>query len=643
MKYRPEIDGLRGFAVLSVLFYHAFPNWVPGGFLGVDIFFVISGFLISDIIIRGLSEGLFSIFDFFARRIRRIFPALIVVTFTVAVFGWFALLDDEYEQMGKHILSGVTFTSNFLLWHEATGYFTPEIETKPLQHLWSLAVEEQFYLIWPLLLMLAVSRKRGLFIIMLVIAIMSFGFHILFAHKTPIMTFYWPIGRFWEFALGGMLALTIFNAKLPQTFQLFRIEKFHLKRGKISAQKTNFISVLGLLLLLASIFLISDNLEAITIWLIFPVLGTLLVIVAGSDTPINQVFFMNPLARWFGLISYPLYLWHWPILSYLAILDGGEQNYLAKFISLTIAILLAWLTYIFVEKRFRYDINKFVSTITCIVALIALGVAGYAIKETEGAKGRFTEFYSKNEHIMSQIGSRAPLENDFCRSYYPQFTVGLCVLEEQSDPTVVLFGDSHALHLYQGLASSLSNQNLLMVGGGWGGKHKSAMNPVSADESGLRNQLLEMINNTSSIHTVIIAHLINDDDPKNYSETFRMLQEMGKRVVYVYDVPSLPFAPRICLTSPPLRITDRASERCEFSKEIYLSQHSRYRSNVRKALMQTPFVHAIDPSASICDDRACYAMLDEQLLYSDQFHLSTQGSMQVGRYLSTILNEILID
>lgn len=643
MRYRPEIDGLRGIAVLSVIFYHAFPGWVPGGFLGVDIFFVLSGFLISEIIIRELSQGSFSIFDFFGRRIRRIFPALIIVLFAVSVFGWYALLNSEYELLGKHVLGGVTFTSNFMLWNEATGYFTPEIEFKPLQHLWSLAVEEQFYVIWPLLLTLAAFRKYSLFTVMLFVAVISFGFIVLFHIENPILSFYWPIGRFWEFALGGMLSLVIFNGFSPRILSLVPIEQIQPLAAKIANKRTDMMSIAGLSLLLFSVFMFNSDFNSIMIWFILPVLGTLLLIAAGSEARASQLILMNPAIRWFGLISYPLYLWHWPLLSYLAILGGGEQPHLVKYIALLLAILLAWLTHILIENKFRFEIDKLISTTTCMIAIFALGIIGYAIIETEGMQGRFTKFYSENERIMSQIGSRAPLENDFCRNYYPQFTTGLCVLEEQSDPTVVLFGDSHALHLYEGLASGLSNQNLLMIGGGWGGRHKSAMNPISGDETGFRAQLLQMIDNTSSIHTVIIAHLINDDSSENYAETFQMLTAMGKDVVYIFDIPSLPFEPRACLTSPPLRIIDREGDRCSFSNDTFLNKHKKYRSNVLKALEEKPFVYLVDPSASICDDNACYAMLNEELLYSDQFHLSTAGSLYVGRHISAKLNKILSD
>lgn len=176
-KYRPDIDGLRAIAILSVIGFHAFPFLVQGGFIGVDIFFVISGFLISTIIFGSLERGNFSFVEFYIRRINRIFPALLLVLITCFAFGWFVLLSDEYKQLGKHIAGGAGFISNFIFWNES-GYFDNVAEAKPLLHLWSLGVEEQFYIIWPLLLWLAWKRHLNLLSIAIIVAVISFALNI---------------------------------------------------------------------------------------------------------------------------------------------------------------------------------------------------------------------------------------------------------------------------------------------------------------------------------------------------------------------------------------------------------------------------------------------------------------------------------
>lgn len=187
--YRADIDGLRALAVLSVVAFHAFPGWVSGGFVGVDIFFVISGFLISTIIYTSLELGSFSFVDFYSRRIRRIFPALILVLYSCYVFGWFVLLSDEYMQLGKHIAAGAGFVSNFVLWNES-GYFDTAAETKPLLHLWSLGIEEQFYIVWPLILWAAWQRRFNLLTISILVAGISFTLNLLDYRTDGVANFF---------------------------------------------------------------------------------------------------------------------------------------------------------------------------------------------------------------------------------------------------------------------------------------------------------------------------------------------------------------------------------------------------------------------------------------------------------------------
>lgn len=206
MIYRADIDGLRAIAVLGVIGFHAFPQWVQGGFVGVDVFFVISGFLISTLILERLEQNRFHLITFYSRRIRRIFPALLVMMVTCYVWGWFQLSPCEYKQLGEHIAAGATFLSNFVLWGEG-GYFDAASETKPLLHLWSLAIEEQFYIVWPLILWVGKKKPFNLLLLIMLIGGISFAWNINVtdAHS-PIKAFYMPHTRFWELCTGGILA-----------------------------------------------------------------------------------------------------------------------------------------------------------------------------------------------------------------------------------------------------------------------------------------------------------------------------------------------------------------------------------------------------------------------------------------------------
>ena len=387
--YRSEIDGLRAFAVLSVVTFHAFPSWLKGGFIGVDVFFVISGFLITSHIFENLDKGQFSFTDFFGRRIRRIFPALILVMACSLAFGWFALLADEFAQLGKHVASGAAFITNFILADES-GYFDNAAETKPMLHLWSLAVEEQFYIVWPLVLWLAWKRKFNLLTITILVAVVSFYLNLRFVKSHPTETFFSPVGRFWELLSGSVLAwLLLYKSDLLSRFKLW-VDKFlvriiHSKEVEADGSTTsNLMSFLGLLLLAYGVSRINESLSFPSKWALIPVLGAVLIIASGSKAWLNRIFLMNPIAVWFGLISYPLYLWHWPILSFLQIVKGEMPHRDARILAVILSIILAWVTYKLVEGPIRFGHLKHkVSAIFIAVTLFCVGGVGYYVNNTD--------------------------------------------------------------------------------------------------------------------------------------------------------------------------------------------------------------------------------------------------------------------
>ena len=388
LSYRSEIDGLRAFAVLSVVIFHAFPNSLKGGFVGVDIFFVISGFLITSYIFKSLDKGQFSFTDFFSRRIRRIFPALIIVMASSLAFGWFALLADEFNQLGKHVASGAAFIANFIFASEV-GYFNNSNETKPMLHLWSLAVEEQFYIIWPLVLWLSWKRKFNLLTVTIIVAVISFYLNLRFVKTHPTETFFWPLGRFWELLSGSILAwFLLYKSETLNKFKLW-VDKFlvriiHIKEVKTDGATTsNLMSLLGLLLLVYGVTRINENLPFPSKWTLIPVLGAVLVIGSGSKAYLNRIFLMNPIAVWFGLISYPLYLWHWPILSFLHIIKDTPHRY-AYIAAVVISILLAWLTYKFIENPIRFGtLKQKIHYLLIAFILFIVGGVGYYVSNAD--------------------------------------------------------------------------------------------------------------------------------------------------------------------------------------------------------------------------------------------------------------------
>jgi peptidoglycan/LPS O-acetylase OafA/YrhL len=338
-KYRADIDGLRAIAVLSVIGFHAFPSAVVGGFIGVDIFFVISGFLISSIILGGLEKGNFSFLEFYARRVKRIFPALLVVLVAVYTLGWVVLFAGEFRQLGKHIVGGAGFVSNLMLWGES-GYFDKAANAKPLLHLWSLGIEEQFYIFWPLLLWFASKRHLSLLPLTAVVCAVSFALNIGTVGSDVVAAFYSPLTRTWELMLGAALAY----ATLHKSWVLVGTGQRHLALRSLS----------GIVLICAGMLTITTE-QAFPGWLaLLPTAGAALVISAGPHGWLNRVVLSNRVLVWFGLISYPLYLWHWPVLSFLRIVMVEPPSWGLRVVAVLLAVVLAWLTYSLVEKPIRF-------------------------------------------------------------------------------------------------------------------------------------------------------------------------------------------------------------------------------------------------------------------------------------------------
>lgn len=295
--YRPDIDGLRCVAVLSVIVYHAFTGRLPGGFLGVDIFFVISGYLITRIIVRESSEGAFSVADFYSRRIRRLFPALIAMLVTVLVAGAFLMPATQYRQLGYMTAASGAFVANLVLWQQVS-YFVGDALTRPLLHLWSLGVEEQFYFAWPLLVSVLVRRRVFLVPGLLVIFAASLLHSYQLSVTEPTSAFYSPLSRCWQLALGGLVAV--------------------VNRDRLRWLSPHLLAGTGAFLIGASLFLVSWEAMLPVPWAIPATLGAAALIFAGPGAFVNRLLSVRPAVA-IGLISYPLYLWHWPLLSLLSL------------------------------------------------------------------------------------------------------------------------------------------------------------------------------------------------------------------------------------------------------------------------------------------------------------------------------------
>ena len=342
LRYRSDIDGLRAVAVLGVVIYHAFPKVVPGGFTGVDIFFVISGYLISGILYKGQREGNFSpssfFLEFYARRVRRLFPALITVLLLSLGYGWLVLLPDEYQQLGKHVAAGTLFIQNIIFWKES-GYFDIAANLKPMLHLWSLAVEEQFYIFFPPLLVLLWKRPRVLIPAMILLLVGTFIANVVMSYQDVVSDFFLTPYRAWEFLGGSLLAWWHYDKNHEEDVPLYR----------------EALSWAGLLLLALGMALLGKD-QPYPGWrALLPVAGTLLLMEGGRGAWVNRKILSHPVMVWVGLISYPLYLFHWPALSFVHIVKGGAPASGLIWAALGVALLLTVLTYYFIEKKLRHN------------------------------------------------------------------------------------------------------------------------------------------------------------------------------------------------------------------------------------------------------------------------------------------------
>jgi peptidoglycan/LPS O-acetylase OafA/YrhL len=366
LPYRRDIDGLRALAVLAVIAFHGFPDVLGGGFVGVDVFFVISGFLITGIIVDALRSDTFSFGGFYAARTRRIFPALMLVLATGMALGWGVLLDSEFRALGKHVLAAAGFVSNFVLWSES-GYFDTDAAAKPLLHLWSLGIEEQFYLLWPLILWTVRKRVNGAKTIAATLAAVSFACNLWMMRHDSSGAYYLPATRAWELLVGAMLACL--SRDRPQEESVAGAE-VAAPRGDLR----NLVSWCGLLLVAVAAFWYGRSLEYPGWLALVPTLGAAALIAAGPEAVPNRILLGNRCMVAIGLVSYPLYLWHWLLLSLLHIVEP-KAGYGSIATAVAASFVLAWLTWRFVERPIR---RKRPKPWSLLLVMALVGVAGCA-------------------------------------------------------------------------------------------------------------------------------------------------------------------------------------------------------------------------------------------------------------------------
>ncbi|MEC7297153.1 MAG: acyltransferase family protein [Pseudomonadota bacterium] len=449
--YRADIDGLRAVAVLPVVFYHAGLGF-PGGYVGVDIFFVISGYLITQIIFREINQGNFSFVDFYERRARRILPALFFMLVISSLGAWLLLLPEELSQYGKSILATLAFFANFFFSHSLGDYFASDAEFQILLHMWSLAVEEQFYIFFPFLLILSSragkSKLLTAFLVSSLVAILSLYLASVSLEHAPVAAFYHSPGRAWELGIGALLALGVHDVSL----------------GKFQRE---IVSIIGTLFLAVAIFYYDKNTAFPGLAALAPCLGAACIIWAGRQGPniASRILSFPPLV-FVGLISYSLYLLHWPIMALLRNYTGfASLSERDAWASVTLSFLLAIFSWAVVERPFRskrYINSKSVFVFSfgggVIFSIFAAGVIAFG-----GVPSRFP---AEVQSFAAGLTDRNPRRDD-CFDQWPES--GLCRIGDPArTPNFIFWGDSHADALMPGVdkAAVLSGHSGLFLAHG---------------------------------------------------------------------------------------------------------------------------------------------------------------------------------
>jgi peptidoglycan/LPS O-acetylase OafA/YrhL len=635
MHYRQEIDGLRAVAVIPVVLFHAGFEIFSGGYVGVDVFFVISGYLITGILIRELDRGEFSLARFYERRARRILPALFFMMLICIPFAWAWMTPSQIEGFGRSLVAVSLFASNILFWRES-DYFAPAAEEKPLLHTWSLAVEEQYYMFFPLLLLLAwrFGRSPAFYTIAAIAAVSLLLCEWAWRHA-PVANFYLAPTRAWELLAGSLCAFIHFG-----------------KRKK----RDDLLAALGLGLIVFAILAFDASTPFPSLYSLAPVGGTALIILfAAERTWTARLLSIRPLVG-VGLISYSLYLWHQPLFAFARIYSIERPSQVLMLCLALLALALAFLSWRYIEKPFRRKQRIFAGSRSAILTASAAAMVFFlgAGVVTDAADG-FYELKSTDRQLLLMSTATPSPKRDDCHLLDPD-------LENPDGPCeyfsrnveFATFGDSHAVELAYALAERLRPYDI-------GVRHLS----LSDCAPSYRNRLdkldcshwtdvaMNSIIGDDSINTIIVSYRINGylfgghehiypEFPMETSEAERrtmwtsyinILRDFvasGKKVVLVLQAPELPQTMETLIYDP--------TSTNAYIPGLPRDWWTKRTTYVRQRLQEIPAgVMIVDPADSFCDDAVCYAGQQDISYYFDDDHMSVAGA---GIVADEILNKL---
>lgn len=649
--YRRDIDGLRAISVLIVLAFHAFPEWVPGGFIGVDVFFVISGFLITGIILNDIEADRFTILRFYHRRIRRIFPALIVVLFLALIAGWFLLSNDEYKQLGWHVVASGLFFQNITLFSEA-GYFDIAADYKPLLHLWSLSVEEQFYLVYPLFLFF-IARTRALAPTVGFIAALSFGACLFqtYIRGEAVNSFFLPHFRFWELMAGSFVQIL-------------------MRSGRRSFKA---LPPLGVILLSVGVVYTSRSIPFPGLITLLPVVGAMCVLMGEPRAWFSSRLLGSGVLVAIGLISYPLYLFHWPLFSFARILTTHEPSIPVKWGLILASFVLATLTYLLVERPLRFGAPKSKSvwadwrTILLVTGMIGAICAGYEIFRSGGIPSRAISSHL-DRHIHDRISVGIEIENRYKHLSCDQDplvdrgSLPACSMYGPMDAadTIVVWGDSHAeawMNVFFDIAKRFHKRVIIFRHLGCaplldvvrtdGQAHsQNCMTPERA------KAIIATVHNLKPKHVFLVSrwslyangwsvggvlqpatHFLttNPSQPADINSSRKVITEKFPETVYALAETS----PVTIIKTIPILKADVEAIFLERTTPTTVSEHRAWESftdnvietTIKNASPSLKPITILDPAELFCSTDPCAIAINNTVMYKDDNHISVQGSL----------------
>ena len=634
--FRYDINGLRAYAVILVVLFHFGIIGFAAGFIGVDIFFVISGFLMTSIVIKSLDKGNFSLLKFYLARGIRIVPALFVVSTIVLILGWFLVLPTDYKALAKHTLSSINFFSNIVYWRES-GYFDTDSHNKALLHTWSLSVEWQFYLVFPIIvaLLYKIKKSRNFLLTFFILGtIISLILSIIITAKNPSAGFFLLPTRAWEMLAGGLI--------------------FFIPKEKVPYKKP--LEFIGFFLIAISCYIFSTD----TLWpsynAILPVLGAFLILLAHQQ---NSIFTKGSVFQWLGNNSYSIYLWHWPIVFFLHYFYKND-DYIFITAGIILSIILGWLSYTYIENPTRKKLSN-LSIVKAyflwFLSISILSLISIMIFKFDGVKNRFSNEINNISNTINDINPR----RDECLGKQDDSQLKKCTYG--SGPlSLIVVGDSHASAMLNGVINALPNNTSLISFTISGCPTVKNLKKTNMPEYSCGERVKDIIydiktNYSTDIPILVInrANAIFQGEPENdksnqpirYINTPSLVFDeeyyAQMRNAYVDTLKDLSASHKVYITRPTpeakKEISNLAAKIFKYhlpTQDLTITWNEYYERSKQAwkaqdmAAQSTKNIQIIDLSREFCDNETCYFTQNNLPLFYDDDHMSWTASLKLA-------------